>query len=450
MKSRSLLALAITAALSTASCATTDSTSESTAEITPPNIIFMIGDGMGFEYISAYRYAMSELGADALASTPFDDLLVGAATTYPDDDTWVTDSASSATALATGIKSYNGAIGVDTEQHPQQTLMELARQNGWLTGAVSTSQVTHATPASFFTHHPSRNMYHQIADSMATPIADGQWSFDVMLGGGYAHFNRDDKNWLPELEAQGMTIVTEFAELPELQQLPAMGLFAPIGLPHAIDDEPRLATMTEHALRLLTDQQTEGQPFALMIEGSQIDWCGHANDIACAVHEMADFAAAIEVVKAFQAEHPNTLLVITADHSTGGLTLGQGGEYAWYSERVMGIQNSLAFLTEQLLGMPREQWREYLQPRLNLDFSDDDWRQLIEAELPESERARDKQYALGAVLVPLISKHSRTGWTTTGHTAVDVPVLAEGPYAEQLRGYQDHTDIAKVLLNIVK
>ncbi|PTB88360.1 alkaline phosphatase, partial [Pseudidiomarina aestuarii] len=202
--------------------------------------------------------------------------------------------------------------------------------------------------------------------------------------------------------------------------------------------------------RLLTDQQTEGQPFALMIEGSQIDWCGHANDIACAVHEMADFAAAIEVVKAFQAEHPNTLLVITADHSTGGLTLGQGGEYAWYSERVMGIQNSLAFLTEQLLGMPREQWREYLQPRLNLDFSDDDWQQLIEAELPESERARDKQYALGAVLVPLISKHTRTGWTTTGHTAVDVPVLAEGLYGEQLRGYQDHTDIAKVLLNIVK
>ncbi|PTB82867.1 alkaline phosphatase, partial [Pseudidiomarina aestuarii] len=171
MKSKSLMALAIAAALSTASCATTDSTSESTTETTPPNIIFMIGDGMGFEYISAYRYAMSELGADALASTPFDDLLVGAATTYPDDDTWVTDSASSATALATGIKSYNGAIGIDANKHPQQTLMELARQNGWLTGAVSTSQVTHATPASFFTHHPSRNMYHQIADSMATPIA---------------------------------------------------------------------------------------------------------------------------------------------------------------------------------------------------------------------------------------------------------------------------------------
>ncbi|RUO40822.1 alkaline phosphatase [Pseudidiomarina aestuarii] len=450
MKSRTLVALAIAAAISTASCATTEAPSEAAADTTPPNIIFMIGDGMGFEYISAYRYAMSELGADKLASTPFDDLLVGAATTYPDDDTWVTDSASSATALATGIKSYNGAIGMDANKHPQQTLMELARQNGWLTGAVSTSQVTHATPASFFTHHPSRNMYHQIADSMATPIADGQWSFDVMLGGGYAHFNRDDKNWLPELEAQGMTIVTEFEELPEVQQLPAMGLFAPIGLPHAIDDEPRLASMTEHALRLLTEQQTEGQPFALMIEGSQIDWCGHANDIACAVHEMADFAAAIEVVKAYQAEHPNTLLVITADHSTGGLTLGQGGEYAWYSERVMGIQNSLAFLTERLLEMPRAQWREYLQPRLNLDFSDEDWQQLIEAELPDSERARDQQYALGAVLVPLISKHTRTGWTTTGHTAVDVPVLAVGPYAEQLRGYQDHTDIAKVLLNIVK
>lgn len=451
MTSRSLLALAVTAALGVSSCTTTNTDTAAQPENVPPNIIVMIGDGMGFEYITAYRYAMSELGSGVLAPTAFDDLLVGAATTYPDDDTWVTDSASSATALATGVKSYNGAIGVDADQHPQQTLMELARENGWLTGAVSTSQVTHATPASFFTHHPSRNMYHQIADSMATPIAAGQWSFDVMFGGGYAHFNRADKNWLPELEQQGMHIVTEFDQLATVDQLPAMGLFAPIGLPHAIDAEPRLATMTEHALRLLNNQQqATSQPFALMIEGSQIDWCGHANDIACAIHEMADFAAAIDVVKAYQAEHPNTLLVITADHSTGGLTLGQGGEYAWYSERVMGIQNSLAYLTEQLLTLPRSEWRDYLQPKLNLDFTDADWEQLEAAELPDSERARDQQYALGAVLVPLISKHTRTGWTTTGHTAVDVPVLAEGPYAELLRGYQDHTDIARVLLDIVQ
>ena len=196
----------------------------------PPSIIFMIGDGMGFEYISAYRYAHSELGADALTPTVFDDLLVGAATTYPDDDTWVTDSAASATALASGVKSYNGAIGLDRQQQPVTTLMEVARQQGWGTGAVVSVQVTHATPASFFTHHASRSMYDAIADSYAQQVSAGQWGFDVLLGGGYSHFVRDDKNWLPELSAQGLHIATAIEQLDAIEKTPVLGLFAPLAL----------------------------------------------------------------------------------------------------------------------------------------------------------------------------------------------------------------------------
>ena len=449
----SLAVLGTLAAFNLSGCQTTDNANAEVeaASTQPPNIIYMIGDGMGFEFISAYRYANSTLGADTLTPTVFDDLLVGAATTYPDDDTWVTDSAASATALATGVKSYNGAIGVDTEQHPQQTLMELARQHGWLTGAISTSQVTHATPASFFTHHPSRREYHAIADSLATPIAPGKWSFDVLLGGGYADFSRADKDWLPELREQGMTIITEFEQMDGLTRLPAMGLFAPVGLPHAIDDQPRLASMTTTALRLLEQQQREQQkPFALMIEGSQIDWCGHANDIACAIHEIEDFAQAIAVVREFMQRHPNTLLVITADHSTGGLTLGQGGEYAWHSDKVMRIQNSLQHLTTAMLEMPRSEWRDYLGPRLNLAFTEAEWDAVLSVEFAADSSTRTQQRQLGAVLVQLISEHTRTGWTTTGHTAVDVPILAEGPGADELRGYRDNTEIAKVLLELVK
>ncbi|KFZ32097.1 alkaline phosphatase [Pseudidiomarina salinarum] len=432
-------------------CTQTNDKSSEQHQAEPPNIIFMIGDGMGFEYISAYRYAMSEPGAGTLAATPFDDLLLGAATTYPDDTTWVTDSASSATALATGVKSYNGAIGVDADKHPQQSIMELARANGWYTGAVSTVQVNHATPASFFTHHPSRKMYEAIADSLATPVQPGVWSFDVLLGGGYRYFNRDDKNWLPELEQQGMQVITEFEQLATTTTTPLLGLFAPVALPAAIDDQPRLATMTENALRLLSaKQQEQQQPFALMIEGSQIDWCGHANDIACTVHEMHDFAQAIDVVRAFQQQHPNTLLIITADHSTGGLTLGQGGEYAWYSEKVMGITASLEVMTRDLLELPRDQWRGYLQPRLNLDVTEDEWQQILAVEIPAAARGRDRQYAIGKVLAAVISTHTRTGWTTTGHTAVDVPVMAIGPGSEAFRGYQDNTDIGKALLKLIR
>ncbi|RUO64042.1 alkaline phosphatase [Pseudidiomarina planktonica] len=420
---------------------------EPTSETQPPNIIFMIGDGMGFEFISAYRYAISDINAGKLESTPFDELLSGAATTYPDDNTWVTDSASSATALATGVKSYNGAIGMDADKHPQQSIMELVRDKGWLTGAVSTSQITHATPASFFTHHPSRNMYNQIADSFATQRDDGRWSFDLLLGGGYAHFNREDKNWLPELQEQGMTVVTEFDELPGLNQLPAMGLFAPIGLPHAIDDQPRLATMTEHALRLLSEEQHD-KPFALMIEGSQIDWCGHSNDIACAVHEVQDFANAVAVVREFQQQHPNTLLVITADHSTGGLTLGRDGVYEWLSERVMGIKASVYVMSKALAEMPADQWREYVTPRLNLPLTDEHWQPLMAA--AEITDAEEREDAIHAALVYATADLTGTGWTTSGHTAVDVPIMATGPHAEKFRGYMDNTEIGKQLLELVR
>ncbi|CAB0150271.1 Alkaline phosphatase 3 [Pseudidiomarina piscicola] len=417
---------------------------------TPPNIIFLIGDGMGFEYISAYRYAISERG-QALTPTPFDEMLVGAATTYPDDDTWVTDSAAGATALATGVKSYNGAIGVDADEHPQQTVMEKAREMGWHTGAVSTSQVTHATPASFFTHHPSRSMYNAIADSFATTKYGDKWSFDVLLGGGMSYFDRADKNWLPELEQQGMHVVDSYQALEDSMQLPVLGLFAPVALPYSIDDQPRLAQLTRNALRLLSNAQAEtGKPFALMVEGSKIDWCGHANDIACLVGEMQDFAQALTVARAFQSRHPNTLIVVTADHSTGGLTLGQGGVYEWHAERVMAINNSLEVLVPGLLERPRDEWQSYLTPRLNLTLSEAQWQRLLTVELRASWELNQQQRALRKTLASIISEVTRTGWTTTGHTAVDVPIMASGPQAEQLRGYKNNTDIGQLLLQIVR
>ncbi|OZB03734.1 MAG: alkaline phosphatase [Idiomarina sp. 34-48-12] len=455
MASRALFAVTAAAAFVLASCSSTanNSTGETTASNEQsPNIIFMIGDGMGFEFISAYRYAMSQRGTGELAPTPFDDLLVGAATTYPDDDTWVTDSAASATALATGVKSYNGAIGIDADKNPKQTLMELAREKGWSTGAVATVQVNHATPASFFTHHPSRNMYNEIADSYAQQVSTGGWSFDVLLGGGHSYFKRDDVNWLPELEQQGLQVVTELEQLDEVSASPVLGLFADKALPFAMDDRPeRLADMTKHALRLLEQRSEEtGKPFALMVEGSMIDWCGHANDIACAVHEMADFAAAVTVVRNYLAEHPNTLLVITADHSTGGLTLGQGGEYAWYSEKVMSIEKSLEAMATELVQLPKSAWRDYLTPVLNLPLTDSQWQQLESVTIDDQLKGRDKLKPVHQVLVQIISEHTRTGWTTSGHTAVDVPVMAVGPGAEAFRGYIDNTDIAKALLKLVR
>lgn len=410
-----------------------------------PNIIYIIGDGMGFEYISAYRYAMSDLDSKTLAKTEFDGLLKGAATTYPDDDTWVTDSAAGATALATGVKSYNGAIGVDADKHPLQSIMEIARDKGWATGSVSTSQVNHATPASFFTHHPSRYEYNEIADQIATQVVAGEPSFDVMLGGGQSYFARDDKNWLDILPEHGMQIVTDMEQLEAVDSTPVMGLFAEKGLPFAIDSNvDALATMTRTALRLLDKKQ---QPFALLIEGSEIDWCGHANDIACAVHEMDGLNRALKVVREYQENNSNTLVVMTADHSTGGLTLGRDGEYAWYSDRVMAIESSIAKMSEEMLSMDADNWPEYVENKVNFELTQD---YIDELAIAAEQEGEAREESLHQALVYITGDITGTGWTTSGHTGVDVPVFAAGPYSEKFGGYMDNTDIGKALIEIVR
>lgn len=410
-----------------------------------PNIIYVIGDGMGFEYISAYRYAMSDLATKDIAETQFDHYLAGAATTYPEDDTWVTDSAAGATALATGEKSYNGAIAVDNDKTALKTLMEYAKENGYMTGSVSTSQVNHATPASFFAHHPSRYEYNQIADLMAQQYVDGEASYDVLLGGGQQYFVRDDKDWVSVLEQQGLNVVQDMQMLDQVEQLPVMGLFAPKGLPHAIDEgKDSLATMTSAALRLLSKDE---QPFALMIEGSQIDWCGHANDIACAVHEMDSLNKALAVVSDFMKKNPNTLFVMTADHSTGGLTLGRDGEYAWFSDRVMAIESSIAAMTTALLAMEPEQWADYVADKVNVELTPE---YMDELALAAEYQGEAREEALHGALVYITGDITGTGWTGSGHTAVDVPVFATGPHAEQFGGYMNNTEIGKRLIDIVK
>lgn len=153
----------------------------------PQRIILVIADGMGFPYLTAYRYfkdGRNYTHVADIAPTIFDDYLVGAASTYPADDTLVTDSAASATALATGIKTYNGAISVDADGNPLKTMMQIGREHGWLTGAIATTRVTHATPASFYTHVPSRRMEDEIADQFATLDDNGQPIFDLLLGSG--------------------------------------------------------------------------------------------------------------------------------------------------------------------------------------------------------------------------------------------------------------------------
>ena len=419
------------------------------------SIIYMIGDGMGPAYTSAYRYYIDNPNTEVIEQTIFDELLVGMASTYPRDNTLVTDSAAAATALATGYKTNNGIVGLGPDLTPLLTLLERAKELGYNTGLVVTSQVNHATPASFIAHIDSRNKYNEIADQYLDHRIASRLKIDLMLGGGLMYFQRKDRNLLAEFDELGYQIITDYRKLVSLKTLPVIGLFAPKGMQHAIDsdDKIRLATMTNKALSLLDEK-----PFFLLVEGSQIDWCGHSNDIACAMAEVHDFAEALKVAKQYVEQHPNTLLVATADHSTGGLSLGSNGKYLWQASIVREINASAKSLTKALLASPNT-WQNIwlretkisLSPKSQEDFQTaiDAWDAILKTE-GKNNLIEKKVSAIQQIVIKLINQHSHTGWTSNGHTADDVQIFSMGRSRELFFGSMDNTDIAKKIFTILE
>lgn len=408
---------------------------------TPRNIIFMIGDGMGANYLTAYRYFLAEGKQQQIKPTIYDELWTGISSTWPDDQTLVTDSAASATALATGYKTFNGAISVDQQHLPIGTLMQQAKRLGKANGIVASSQVNHATPAAFLAHNPSRRNMDAIADHYFDIRVEGQLVPDVMFGGGARHFIRDDRNLVAEFQAEGYQYADSWQQLTQLSQAPALALLADNGLPSVLNQEKEapLQVMTEKALELLADHP---KGFVLMVEGSQIDWCGHANDIACAMAEMHDFARAIQSARAFVDANPDTLLIITADHETGGLALAADGIYEWRADLIYGVQYTVREITRRMMKLePAEladQWRHWT----GLTLSDE--------QLTEVQTVHQQQPELYALLNGYINQATRTGWTTSGHTAADVPVMAYGAGAEQFTGFMDNIDIAKRIMGFIQ
>ncbi|PKM20583.1 MAG: alkaline phosphatase [Gammaproteobacteria bacterium HGW-Gammaproteobacteria-15] len=409
----------------------------------PKNIIYMIGDGMGPAYLAGYRYFSDDKATAEVENTIFDELWLGMASTYPDDDTYVTDSAAGATALATGFKSYNGAISVNRQHIPIGTMMQLAKKLGKANGIVASSQVNHATPASFLAHNKSRRNYNEIADMYLDYRINNMPVADVILGGGTQYFIRDDRNLVNEFKQLGFQYTDSWQQLNTLTKAPAMALLAESALPAVLNSEQdnQLATLTEKALQLLTPAE---KGFVLMVEGSQIDWCGHDNDVACAMAEMHDFAKAIAVAKAYVDKHPDTILVITADHETGGMSLGAAGEYQWLPDVVRKVSATGRSIAEQLKKADSDNAALALWVKLtSISLTAEEQQALLAV------RQQDET-TLRKLSNQLVAKYSYTGWTSGGHTAADVAVLAYGKDAKDFVGFQDNTQIAKKLIQYIQ
>lgn len=277
----------------------------------PQNIIFLIGDGMGIAQITAGMVAKDgPLHLERCTHSGF--------SKTHSADKLITDSAAGATAFSCGIKTYNGAVGVDVDTNAVKTILEIAEDKGLATGLVATCQMTHATPASFISHQPSRYMGEEIAmDYLKTDV-------NVVIGGGAKEFTKrsDSLNLLDSLRDKAYKIVDKQSDL---SKVPSGKLFALLGdsampkMSEGRGDFLRTATLT--AIGLL-DQDPDG--FFLMVEGSQIDWGGHAQDYPYIIGEMLDFDDAIGAALDFAEQDGNTLIVVTADHETGGFAVTGG------------------------------------------------------------------------------------------------------------------------------
>ena len=281
------------------------------------NIILLIGDGMGLSQVSASQFYNKK-------TSNFERFPVIGLTKTSSTSDLITDSAAAATAFASGIKTYNGALGVNTDTLAVKTIVEEISKIGISTGIISTSSIVHATPAAFYTHTKKRSMYEDIASQLVSS------DIDFFAGGGINYFNdrKDKRNLILELEKKGFSINTE--SLPKNTK-PVLNkkqgyLLAPNGMPKMLDGRGEFLTnATKLAIESLSSNE-EG--FFLMIEGAQIDWGGHDNDADYLISELIDFDNTIGVALDFAKLNGETLVIVTADHETGGFTLAQdNGDY---------------------------------------------------------------------------------------------------------------------------
>lgn len=427
----------------------------------PKNIIFFIADGAGPAYYTMTRdYQRYVNGREQLF---IDSYLTGTVRTYSTDSR-VTDSAASATSYASGIKTYNGAIGVDTLRRPMLTALEAAERAGLATGLVATSSITHATPASFSSHVSNRQMEPEIAAQQIDK------EIEILLGGGRQFYlpaseggvRTDGRDLLEEASEQGYAVANDLAAFRSIEQTPILSLFTSGQMSYEIDRdtlaEPSLPEMTAKALALLRNAPGG---FFLVVEASRVDHAGHANDAASAVREMLAYDQAFKIAVEFAEEDGGTLVLATADHNTGGLSLGrtlppdempQGAEtywralfgrsdYEWDPGVLRAVSASAELIASRLndqTGSSAETMREFAGIET-----------LTDAESRAIESARSGEGNLLLTIGEIISRRAGIGWTTGGHTGVDVNLYAFGPESERFRGNLDNADIGKTLLEML-
>ena len=436
-------------------------------------VFYFIGDGMGVNQVQGTELYRGELeGKIGITPIWFTQFPYATTATTFSATNGVTDSAAAGTALASGNKTKNGTIGMKQDQQTDVNSVAVwAKNKGCRVGVTTSVSVDHATPAAFYAHDPSRGSYYKIGTDLYKA------GFDFYAGSDFLDpTNKEDKSGTSEnlyslAEKNGYTIARGYKDyLKKCKKADKMILFQTekaseadrTAIPYAIDrtkNDLTLAYITRSAINFLSKDLSKG--FFLMVEGGKIDWACHSNDAATVFHEVVDMDEAVKVAYEFYSQHPDeTLIVVTADHETGGFVLGTGA----YKLNLQVLKNQKVSENgfTRILNELRKKYNnnvswEKVQQALKENFGFWDKVQLSkaqeerlqakytetfkgqEAKLEKSEYAQDEPLAAEAKRI--IDEIALVGWTSGGHSAGYVPVFAIGAGAEQFQGRIDNTEI---------
>ena len=438
-------------------------------------VFYFIGDGMGVNQVNGtetYLAAMEgRIGTSPLCFAQFPH--VGLVTTFSGTN-GVTDSAAGGTALATGHKTKNGTIGMETDLSTKvKSIAEKAKAEGKAVGIATSVSVDHATPASFYAHVKDRGMYYQIGKDLIAADFDFYAGSDFLQPKG----ENGEKDLYTQCQEAGYAIARGYADYrKKARKAEKMLLLQPeaaskqdnTAIPYAIDrgsNDLTLQDITRAAIHFLCQKKTDG--FFLMVEGGKIDWACHSNDAAATFREVLDMDEAVQVAYEFYEQHPDeTLIVITADHETGGIVLGTG-EYELHTD-LLKYQRQSAEAFSRMLAMQHQKegkgftW-DFVRGQLEENFGFWKHIDLNEKETAELEQAykdfcegvaKDNKtlYAseniIAATARKIMARKAMVGWVSDGHSNGYVPVFAIGTGAENFDGRIDNTDIPKKIAQI--
>lgn len=439
-------------------------------------VFYFIGDGMGLNQVNTTEMFLAEVeGRIGIKPLLFPSFPVASHANSHSASNSITDSAAGGTALATGVKTYNNAMGVDADKNPVESFAEKAKKAGKRVGITTSVSIDHATPGSQYSHETHRNMYYEVASWLPKS------NFDFFAGSGFlkpdkTYDGKDAPNLFPIFEEAGYTLARGIDEYKAKRDgakkmiLMEKADADQASLRYAIDRQPgdlTLAEITESAIDFLMKENAK-KGFYLMVEGGKIDWASHGNDAATMVYELEDMDNAVKVAYEFYKKHPKeTLIVITADHETGGLSMGRSsGGYTLNLKALSYQKQSIDVLSRYITDLRKKDKVTWEDAKALLADKMGFWKELTitweqEKQLRDcfeetftknrakfDENLYSRTEALATVAKQVMTEQAHLLWSSGSHTAAYVPVFAVGAGSQEFSGRMDNTDIIRKIAKV--